>query len=95
MAGAARALDSVLEAGLTITSITMGGVLGVFLLGLTRWRLGEGAVAAALLGGVSVSLAAQQLTSLAWTWLTPLGASVAFLIGAAAQQLAGGRSDAD
>lgn len=78
----ARSWGSVLEAGLTITSITFGGVLGVFLLGLSRWRLPQAAVALALAAGVAASLLAQQLTPLAWTWLTPLGAVVTVAAGA-------------
>jgi len=77
----ARAWGSVLEAGLTITSITFGAVLGVFLLARTSWRIGDGHVAIALLAGVAAALVAQQ-TTLAWTWLAPLGATVTFAVGA-------------
>lgn len=83
VAGLAQAWGSVLEAGLTITSVTFGGVLGIFLLGQSRRPLRQGAVAAALLSGVVAALAAQQLTPLAWTWLTPLGALVTVAIGLA------------
>jgi len=86
VAGAARNWGSVLEAGLTITSITFGGVLGVFLLGLTPARPRQWQVAAALLSAIAVSLAAQQ-TSLAWTWLTPLGATVTLAVAGALRLL--------
>lgn len=87
VAALARSWGSVLEAGLTITSITFGGVLGVFLLGLRRRRMSQAAVATALGLGIAASLAAQQLTPLAWTWLTPLGALVTVLTGLAGSAL--------
>ncbi len=93
VAGSAQAWGSVLEAGLTITSVTFGGVLGIFLVGLGRWRLGETSVACALGAGVLVAVAVQQRGWLAWTWLTPLGAAVtvivALLLHAAASLRAG------
>lgn len=81
VAGLAQGWGSVLEAGLTITSITFGGVLGIFLVGLTRWSLPQWQVALALAAGVGAALTAQQY-SLAWTWLTPLGATVTVLLAA-------------
>lgn len=88
VAFAARGWGSVLEAGLTITSITFGGVLGVFLLGLLLRRASETGVAVALAAGVLVALGAQQSGLLAWTWLTPLGAAVTVAVGLAAARLA-------
>ncbi len=82
VAGLAQAWGSVLEAGLTITSITFGAVLGVFLLAGTASRVRQTHVAIALLVGVGAALFAQQQTPLAWTWLTPLGASVTLLTAA-------------
>ncbi|HJO04285.1 MAG TPA: sodium:solute symporter, partial [Acidobacteriota bacterium] len=82
VAALARAWGSVLEAGLTITSVTFGGVLGVFLLAGTSWRVRETHVAIALLAGVGAALFAQQQTALAWTWLAPLGATITFAVGA-------------
>lgn len=81
VAFAARGWGSVLEAGLTITSITFGGVLGIFLLGLLARRPSSRGVSVALAVGILVSVAAQQSGLLAWTWLTPLGALVTVSIG--------------
>ena len=75
-----------LEAGLTITSITFGGVLGIFLVAALGWRLSDNAAVAALLGGVLAALAVQQMTTLAWTWLTPLGAIITIGIAAAGRR---------
>ena len=83
----ARAWGSVLEAGLTITSITFGAVLGIFLLARSSWRIRDRYVAIALFAGVLAALVAHQ-TALAWTWLAPLGATVTFAVGAALAQRA-------
>lgn len=71
----ARAWGSVLEAGLTITSITFGPVLGVFGLALLGRRMDERRVLASMAVGLLVAAGAHLLTPLAWTWLTPLGAA--------------------
>jgi SSS family transporter len=84
----ARAWGPVLEAGLTITSITFGPVLGVFGLAAAGRRLGQPAALAAMGGGLLAAVGAHLLTPLAWTWLTPLGAAVTLAIG----WLAGGRT---
>jgi SSS family transporter len=77
----ARAWGSVLEAGLTITSITFGPVLGVFGLAAAGRQIGEFHVIAAMGAGLVFAAAAHLFTPLAWTWLTPLGAVVTFGIG--------------
>lgn len=94
----ARAVESVLEVGLSITSVTFGGVLGIFLLALTPWRIDEGRAAFALGLGVSVTtvvavgpsvpllapaLDAAGLGTIAWTWYTSIGAAVTLAAGAA------------
>lgn len=75
---------SVLEAGLTIASITYGAMLGVFLLGVWDRRANErGALA-----GFGVGLAAMILlralfpAALAWTWYVFVGTAVTFGVGA-------------
>lgn len=93
----ARSVDSVLEAGLSITSVTFGGVLGIFLVGLTSWRLGEGRAAVAMGAGIAVMLLvvlapavpvlaaplrAVGLEGVAWTWYTSIGATTTFLCAA-------------
>ena len=78
----ARSVDSVLEVGLTITSVTFAGILGLFLLGLTRWRLTEGRAAAALAAGPLMLLMIHATGALAWTWYTTIGAATSFAVGA-------------
>ena len=77
----ARAWGSVLEAGLTITSITFGPVLGVFGLGLAGRKVGENGVLVAMSLGLVGATAAHLFTPLAWTWLTPLGAALTLGVG--------------
>ena len=77
----ARAWGPVLEAGLTITSITFGPVLGVFGLAIARRRLGQDAILAAMGAGLAVATGAHLFTALGWTWLTPLGTAVTLLLG--------------
>lgn len=77
----ARTWGSVLEAGLTITSITFGPVLGVFLLAVVGRRIRESGVLAAMVVGLAVAASAHLFTTLAWTWLTPLGAAFTFGMG--------------
>jgi Na+/proline symporter len=77
----ARAWGLVLEAGLTITSITFGPVLGVFGLAVAGRRLEQSSVLIAMGVGLVVAVCAHLFTPLAWTWLTPLGAAVTLLFG--------------
>ena len=84
VAGLARAWGSVLEVGLTITSITFGAVLGIFLVGLLGWQLRQGGAIVSMLAGLVAALAVQQAGVVAWTWLTPLGALTTVAVAALA-----------
>ena len=72
----AQAWGSVLEAGLTITSITFGAVLGIFLVGQAGWRLGGYQASIAMLVGIGVLVLVHIQGTIAWTWYTLLGALV-------------------
>jgi len=71
-----------LEAGLAIAAITLGSLLGLFLLAFLFAR----ATAAGVLTGMFVGLAAilyvHFRTPLLWTWYVPLSAAITFLTGA-------------
>ena len=73
-----------LEAGLTIASITFGGLLGLFLLAI----LVRGATPGGVLTGMVIGLAAMAYihfyTPLLWTWYVLTGAGITFLAGALA-----------
>ncbi|HSR50054.1 MAG TPA: sodium:solute symporter [Acidobacteriota bacterium] len=77
----AKGWGPVLETGLAIASITMGSVLGIFLLGLFSKRAGQSAALAGLVFGLAVMLAVKLFTPLAWTWYVLLGTSCTLLAG--------------
>ncbi|MCL4401326.1 MAG: sodium:solute symporter, partial [Acidobacteria bacterium] len=75
----ARKWGSVLVAGLTIASIPLGALLGVFLLGVLTKRAGRGAAIAGIVAGLGV-IAYVRTTPVAWTWYVLIGATTTFLI---------------
>jgi SSS family transporter len=74
----------VLEAGLTIASITYGGLLGVFLLGTWNRRANETGALIGFVTGIAAMIAARFLTPLAWTWYVLAGTVVTFAVGSLA-----------
>jgi solute:Na+ symporter, SSS family len=75
----------VLVAGLTIASITYGGLLGVFLLGTWNRRANENGAMIGFVSGIGTMVAVQLLHApLAWTWYVLVGTVVTFTIGSAA-----------
>jgi SSS family solute:Na+ symporter len=85
----------VLVAGLTVASITYGGLLGVFLLGTWDRRATEAGALAGLAAGIATMIAVARLTRLAFTWYVPTGTIVTFAVGAIASFFAGPGSSAD
>jgi len=77
----------VLEAGLTIASITYGGLLGVFLLGLWNRRANQTGALVGLAIGVASMVAVRFATHLAYTWYVLVGTAVTFLVGSFASSL--------
>jgi SSS family solute:Na+ symporter len=86
---AARGSKSVLEAGLTIGSIPMGALLGVFLLGVLTKRPREGAAIAGVACGLAAVLGIHFFTPVAWTWYVLIGTVTTFTVGLAASLLEG------
>ena len=80
---AARHSHSVLEAGLTIGSIPMGALLGVFLLGILTRRPGEVAAICGVVAGLAAVLAVHFMTPVAFTWYVMIGTAVTFGVGLA------------
>jgi Na+/proline symporter len=78
---AARHSKSVLEAGLTIGSIPMGALLGVFLLGVLTRRPREGAAIAGVAAGLSIVVGIHFYTPIAWTWYVLIGTVTTFGAG--------------
>ena len=83
----ARHWGSVLEVGLTITAITMGPVLGTFLLGLGKSRAREIPVLLGILSGLLTVLTVSYTGKLAWTWYVTVGTAVTYIVGWAASRL--------
>jgi SSS family solute:Na+ symporter len=75
---AARSSRSVLEAGLTIGSIPLGALLGVFLLGILTRKPRERAAIAGTVAGLTVVVAIHFYTPIAWTWYVLIGTLVTF-----------------
>jgi SSS family solute:Na+ symporter len=80
----ARGSKSVLEAGLTIGSIPMGALLGVFLLGVLTRKPREGAAMAGVVAGLGTILYVKLWTPIAFTWYVLIGTLVTFGVGMAA-----------
>lgn len=71
---------SVLESGLSIASVTLGVLLGVFLLGSFTKRPGENAAIAGVVIGIAAILYVKFNTKIAFTWWVLIG-SMATLAG--------------
>ncbi len=74
----------VLVAGLTIASITYGGLLGVFLLGTWNRRANENGALIGFVTGILTMIAVWRWTPLAWTWYVLAGTVVTFAVGSIA-----------
>jgi Na+/proline symporter len=75
---------SVLESGLSIASVTLGILLGVFLLGVLTKRPGENAAIAGVIAGAIVMLFVKFATRIPFTWWVLIGSAVTFGVGWAA-----------
>ncbi len=72
---------SVLESGLSIASVTLGILLGVFLLGVLTRRVGEWAAIAGVVAGLAAILYVKLGTHIAFTWWVLIGSSATFAAG--------------
>jgi Na+/proline symporter len=70
-----------LEAGLTIAAITLGSLLGLFLLTFLFPRATATGVLTGMFAGLAAILYAHFRTPLLWTWYVPLSATITFAIG--------------
>jgi solute:Na+ symporter, SSS family len=77
----------VLVAGLTIASITYGGLLGVFLLGTWNRRATESGALAGFFIGIAAMIAVAAYTPLAFTWYVAAGTAITFASGSLASLL--------
>lgn len=72
---------SVLESGLRIASVTLGILLGVFLLGVLTKRPGEKAAITGIVAGLAAMLFVKFGTSVPFTWWVMIGSGVTFGVG--------------
>ena len=77
----ARNWGELLQAGLTITSLTMGSVLGVFLLGIWTVHTSQKAALTGMLSGLILTLGVHFSGDVAWTWYVLIGTTTTFLVG--------------
>jgi Na+(H+)/acetate symporter ActP len=76
----------VLEAGLTIVSLTSGCLLGLFLLGTFDARSNSNGSLAGMIVGLAAVLLVARFTSVAFTWYWMIGSLVTFAAGAIASR---------
>jgi SSS family transporter len=84
----------VLVAGLTIASITYGGMLGVFLLGTWNRRANETGALVGFAAGIATMIGVTFLTRLAFTWYVLVGTVVTFAVGSLTSLAGGGPAPA-
>jgi len=77
----ARHWGSVLVSGLSIASVTLGLLLGVFLLGVLTRRVRERGAIAGVLVGLAAILYVRYATPIAWTWWVLIGTAATFAGG--------------
>src|SRR5829696_736106 len=68
--------QGVLDAGLSVLSLTTGPVLGAFLVGVLTRRVGAAAMLIGMVAGGSVLAGIWWTAAVGWTWFALLGASV-------------------
>jgi SSS family transporter len=85
----AREWGPVLEAGLTIASITYGALLGLFLLGRLVPRATPVGAATGMAVGLAVILYVKFFTPLAWTWYVLVGTVITLAVGALMSRIVG------
>jgi len=82
----ARNWGEVLQVGLTITSFTMGSVLGIFLLGTLSKRVDERAGIVGMIAGLAVMTGVILLTQIAWTWYALIGTAATVFVAMTANR---------
>ena len=79
-----REVKSVLEAGLTVASITYGSMLGVFLLGVLTRNANEKGSILGMAFGLASMLGIWYFRAIAFTWYVLVGTVITFVTGYAA-----------
>lgn len=71
--GAARPL---VEVGLSISSVTYGGVMGIFVMGVLFERVHNRVAIGAVAAGISTNIALIAFTDIFWLWYVIIGFAV-------------------
>jgi len=74
----------VLESGLSIASVTLGILLGLFLLGVLTSKPGENAAVAGVVAGLGAMMFVKFATNIPFTWWVAIGSGITFSVGYAA-----------
>ncbi|HMG36609.1 MAG TPA: sodium:solute symporter [Blastocatellia bacterium] len=85
----ARGWGSVFTAGLTISSLVHGPMLGAFLLGVLTRRAEQTGVMVGMSVSLLTMLGIKLYTSIAWTWYVLMGTAVCFGVGYSISVLVG------
>jgi Na+/proline symporter len=83
----------VLEAGLTIASITYGSLLGLFLLGTIDRRANQAGAISGMFAGLAALVLIHEMKWLDWTWYVLAGAAITFAVGAMTSLIFGPRTE--
>ncbi|MBN1496942.1 MAG: sodium:solute symporter [Spirochaetes bacterium] len=75
------------ELGLSIASITYGGMLGIFVQGALSDRFSDRAALAGVMASIAAVLAVFLLCDLFWPWFVPLGFGVSLLVASVLNRL--------
>jgi len=76
-----RTNESVIEIALSIASVTYGGLLGTFLLGVVFKKPGQKDAIIGFSAGLLVLVYVFFFTPIAWTWYTMIGALTTIAVG--------------
>jgi solute:Na+ symporter, SSS family len=75
------------ELGLSIASITYGGMLGIFLQGALFDQFSDRAALTGVLASIVVVLVVSVAFSVFWPWFVPIGFTVSFVVGSAVNRV--------
>jgi Na+/proline symporter len=82
---------AVVEVALSIASITYGGLLGTFLLGVMFKRPNQNNAIIGFTAGLMIMVYVFFFTSIAWTWFTFIGSITTIIVGNISAKLSGNK----
>jgi NO-binding membrane sensor protein with MHYT domain len=73
--------NPLVELGLSIASITYGGMLGIFIQGIVFEKFSDRAAIAGVMISISAVLFISVACNVFWPWFVPIGFVISFLTG--------------